>query len=211
MTPEEFKQAMEKAGPAIRDAMVASLLQYSAGFAKGNVPRLVRANLHNRRGAAGLSGAFEAERAGTDDDPSIVIYTRSPYARIQEYGGTVRPKTAKYLTIPLAAARTAAGVTRGSARNWIGATFGRSRRGGFTMFAQGKQVMRSRRRGGSTFEYQTTTTYLRGAPIFLLRKQVTIPARFGLIANWNSEADKRKQILVRSIDKAVRDARRKPD
>lgn len=36
-----------------------------------------------------------------------------PYARAHEDGATIRPKRGKYLAIPLPAAKTAAGVTRG--------------------------------------------------------------------------------------------------
>lgn len=38
------------------------------------------------------------------------------YAKIHEYGGTIRPREKKWLTIPVGAAKTKAGVARGSAR-----------------------------------------------------------------------------------------------
>lgn len=40
------------------------------------------------------------------------------YAAAQEFGATIRPKKGKYLTVPLAAAKTAAGVARGGARDY---------------------------------------------------------------------------------------------
>lgn len=40
------------------------------------------------------------------------------YAAAQEFGATIRPRNRQYLTIPLAAAKTAAGVARGSARDY---------------------------------------------------------------------------------------------
>lgn len=40
------------------------------------------------------------------------------YAALQEYGGTIRPKNARALTIPLDAAKTSAGVPRGRARDF---------------------------------------------------------------------------------------------
>lgn len=45
------------------------------------------------------------------------------YARIQEFGGIVRPKRAKWLTIPVGPAKTAAGVARGPARSFPGLKF----------------------------------------------------------------------------------------
>lgn len=41
-----------------------------------------------------------------------------PYARTQEDGATIRPRNAKWLTIPMPAAKTAAGVARGPARSF---------------------------------------------------------------------------------------------
>jgi len=41
-----------------------------------------------------------------------------PYARIHEFGGTIRPKRAKWLTIPVGPALTASGVARGPARSF---------------------------------------------------------------------------------------------
>ena len=46
-------------------------------------------------------------RAGTPDGGRI------PYARIHEEGGTIRPKTGRYLKIPVGPALTGAGVARG--------------------------------------------------------------------------------------------------
>jgi hypothetical protein len=43
----------------------------------------------------------------------------APYMRILAYGGTIRPKTGRFLTIPLDAAKTPSGVARFSARDVI--------------------------------------------------------------------------------------------
>lgn len=210
LTPREFDAALKRAGPAIVAEMFLSLLRYCREFAMGTVPRLVRTNLHNRRGGSGLAGSFRADpvQAGINNEPAVSIYTHSPYARVQEYGATITPKRTKYLTIPLGAAKTAAGVTRGSARNWPGTTLGRGRKG-LTIFAQGAQVMRARRADGSrgrvnTSEYVTTTSYRRGAPIFLLRKSVRIPGRLGLFAAWEREAPKRDALLAKAVRRGLK-------
>jgi hypothetical protein len=48
----------------------------------------------------------------------VGIGERVKYANIQETGGVIRPKRGKYLTVPLDAARTRAGASRGSARDF---------------------------------------------------------------------------------------------
>jgi len=51
------------------------------------------------------------------------------YARIQELGGVVKARNAKYLTIPLAGAKTKAGIVRGGARTFSETFVIRSRSG----------------------------------------------------------------------------------
>ncbi len=77
------------------------------------------------------------------------------YAAIHETGGTIRPKTAKFLTIPMPAALTPAGVVRKPARQWTD-TFVRTIRGNKYIFSK---------EGG------------RAVPIFLLKQSVKIPKR----------------------------------
>jgi hypothetical protein len=78
------------------------------------------------------------------------------YARLHEYGGTITPKNAKWLTIPTDANKTKAGVTRMTARMVI-------QQGGF--FA--KNIIFLKQGNGKP------------VPMFILVKRVTIPARLG--------------------------------
>jgi hypothetical protein len=82
---------------------------------------------------------------------------------------TIRPMTAKYLTIPLPDAMTRAGVLRGSARSgmWGETFFARSRKGNLILF--GKRIVQKGKSAGQ----------MRGdiIPLFLLVKQVKIKAR----------------------------------
>jgi len=81
---------------------------------------------------------------------------KTVYAAIHETGGTIRPKNGMYLTIPLAAAMTPAGVVRKPARQWENTFVRTSRGGGKVMYSRdGKQAI----------------------PIFALVKSVTIPKR----------------------------------
>jgi len=80
---------------------------------------------------------------------------RMKYANIQERGGTVRPRLSQYLTIPLDAANTAAGVARGRARDFDDTFIARSKLGNLIIFQKkGKGI----------------------TPLFLLKKSVEIPA-----------------------------------
>jgi hypothetical protein len=51
------------------------------------------------------------------------VHNAPPYAAIHEEGGTIRPNKRKWLTIPLDAAKTAAGVSRGAAPSFDDAFF----------------------------------------------------------------------------------------
>ena len=84
------------------------------------------------------------------------VWSGSKYAAIHQFGGIIRAKRAKYLAIPLST--TPAGVARGGPRTVQGKTFvQRSKRGNLLIF-------KANEGGGAT-------------PLFVLKKQVTIPKR----------------------------------
>ena len=82
---------------------------------------------------------------------------------------TIKPKNSKFLAIPLDAAMTPSGVPKGSPRKgpWGQTFFFRTREGKLILF--GKKVVQKGARAGQT----------RGniVPLFLLVKQVVVPAR----------------------------------
>lgn len=82
------------------------------------------------------------------------------YLRIQEFGGTIRPKNSKYLTIPLGEALNADGTPKKkSAREWNNTFVAMSKAGNLIIFQKrGRQIV----------------------PLYVLKKQVTIPARLGM-------------------------------
>ena len=84
---------------------------------------------------------------------------KAKYARLLLLGGTVVPKTAQFLTIPLTAAKTASGVTRFRARDVIAAP----ERFGYTGTFFAKRVLFGRR--GQEI-----------VPLFALKSSVRIPA-----------------------------------
>jgi hypothetical protein len=82
---------------------------------------------------------------------------------------TIKPKRGKYLTIPLPAAQTRAGVTRGPARStvWANTFVAKTKAGNLIIF--GKKTVAKGAKAGQA----------KGAivPLFLLLKSVTVPSR----------------------------------
>lgn len=101
------------------------------------------------------------------------------YARIHELGGTIKPITKRYLTIPFPGTKTPAGVGRGSARDYSNTFFKKSKAGNLILFQKnGKSIV----------------------PLFLLRdKPVQIPARPYLMPAM----EKIKPMLMREIGERI--------
>jgi phage gpG-like protein len=83
-----------------------------------------------------------------------------PYARIQEFGGTITPKKAKFLAIPLPAALNANGTPiKSSPRDWPNTFCAKSKAGNLLIFQRrGTQII----------------------PLYVLKSSVYIPPRLGL-------------------------------
>lgn len=99
----------------------------------------------------------------------VVMFAGKP-SRIQEYGGDVRAKNRKFLTIPLRAALTAAGRLKGGARivrsgdRWTTADGWAT----FILRAKSGKIFIARRRGKTGLEL-----------LYKLQESVRIPPRFG--------------------------------
>ncbi len=105
-----------------------------------------------------------------------------PYARIHEYGGTITPKHAQFLAIPVGDAKGPGGVQR----------FGpwQAESEGYRTFVRKGIIFGSRGKDDAT-------------PLFILRRSVTIPARPyfapGIVAKRNEVRDS----LARAIQSAI--------
>ncbi|MCO5157871.1 MAG: hypothetical protein M9945_14175 [Aquamicrobium sp.] len=84
----------------------------------------------------------------------------SMIAGVQEFGATIKPKKAKYLTVPLPAALNSDGTPRKkSAREWDNTFVARSKAGNLIIFQRrGTQIV----------------------PLYVLKTSVTIPPRLGM-------------------------------
>lgn len=110
--------------------------------------------LKRRTGALAQSVKWMARKTRGKGTYTLTASSGTPYGALLEHGGVIKPKK-KYLTIPLPAAKTAAGVTKKSAREWENTFFHRSKAGRLVLLqSKGKKVV----------------------PLFLLVKQVKIPA-----------------------------------
>lgn len=107
---------------------------------------------------------------------------RVAYANLQERGGTIRPKTAQWLTIPLPAAMTASGVARGRARDFDNTFIKKSKAGNLIIFqSKGKSIV----------------------PLFILKKSVEIPASHYLSITRDQTRDAANQELINGIQEGI--------
>lgn len=129
----------------------AAHLRTRTGYAVRSIRRSVKVATDGRRTYIGSIG-------GAD------------YLNIQEDGGWVRAKGAKYLTVPLEAAKDSRGVPlRAKARDWPNTFVARNGKGNLIIY---------QKRGRSV------------VPLYILVKAVYIPARLGMKKRIDIEAEK---------------------
>lgn len=107
---------------------------------------------------------------------------RVRYAGIQETGGTVTPKNVQYLTIPLQAALTAAGVLRRGAREWPDTFVKESKAGNKIIFQKRNKTI---------------------VPLFVLKQRVNIPASRYMSVTLQQMHTRVPQVMLASIERAL--------
>jgi phage gpG-like protein len=103
---------------------------------------------------------------------------RMKYASIHEHGGVIRPKNGRFIAIPLQAARTPAGVARGTPRSYQN-TFIAKR---VIWQRIGKNII----------------------PLFALKRSVTIPATHYMSRTMESNKEPIIKTFIRSINEAMK-------
>jgi hypothetical protein len=137
--------------------------------------------LHRRTGNLFRSiRAQRVKREGRSVIGRVLAGQRLAYARIQEFGGTITPVSAQYLTIPIGDALTNAGVARFDAHGAEDA--------GYKTFVA-NHIIFGKKPGQK-----------KAVPLFLLRKQVEIPER----RYMRNAMDAFQERIVRDIAQAVR-------
>lgn len=169
------------------------LEEYVRWFATNRMSRQARAALGTRTGT--LAGSFKYATEGADMGTlRALVYTDARYAPLQEFGGTIRPKARKALTIPLQAA-----LTQGSPLEGVpgaGATRGRAPSFGFTDTFVGRDA------GGDPFIFRRVGED-KVEPLFRLVPEVTVPARLGFFRTWEQDSQERESMLAAAVDKAL--------
>ncbi len=114
-------------------------------------------------------------------DPQGLVSTDIIYAATLEWGATITPKRAKWLAIPLKAAQTRAGNSRGGPRSFRNTFFARSKAGNLILFgsptAGTKKVM----------------------PLFVMKKKVKIKKRLIFATAQNNVDGKVEQHFNESM------------
>ena len=148
------------AGKAIRQGMVFAMKRSTIRLADYIAEHKLSGQKLNVR-TGNLRRSFQESRAKKvqerGDGVIGTVGTNQKYAKIHEYGGTIRPVKSKWLTIPLKDAMTAKGVARGKARDFKGAFFAKSKAGNLILF--GESMVGS----GNI------------VPLFVLKKMVRMP------------------------------------
>jgi hypothetical protein len=163
--------------------------------------------LQNRSGLLRRSFGFDVTGSiAKGSQLTLAVFSSGvKYARLQEYGGVIRPKRSQYLTIPLKAAMTASGVQR----------YPNGARGLFTSYPDQMRVVRSPKSGNlfivsdgkpgaKTDKGKNSKTQW----LYILKKSVNIPPRLGFRKTFESPTmvgDRRARMRAatnRALDRA---------
>ena len=199
----EFRR---KAPPLVEEAMRDIALHFLNKLTRERLssPRTGEPGLRRRTGDTASKGFDFAIEGGTLDGMGLRVFGVLPHLRVQEYGTVgaggslpdIVPKRAQFLTIPLEAAMTAAGVARGTARE-VGSEYDA------TFFSEDP----------SEYTQGATSLILYGVkggevvPLFSLVKKVAIPPRLGFFLTWGSYVGEYQKWLGRAIGMALGDSK----
>lgn len=101
------------------DAQVGKYLRFVAEDWRANVSRRFgHGSITSRSGRLAGSLSYRLGGSTIRDYELRMVSAGVPYAKTQEFGGVIRAKK-KFLTIPLASMKTAAGVARAGFREWL--------------------------------------------------------------------------------------------
>lgn len=160
----DFEQITPLVKKILRDYMagvVRSVAQRADGpYPTGTSPAGQFPGSLSKRSGKLLSSLNESRIEVQGSDDIEVSYTLTGIASVHERGATIRPKRAKYLTVPLPPALNSNGTPKKkSARDWQNTFVLKSRKGNLLIVQKA---------GGGQI-----------TPLYVLRKQVTIPQRLG--------------------------------
>ena len=142
----------------------------------------VKAFAEKRTGRLENSFSVQVKRGGSGGGAIAVVTSNVPYARIHETGGTITPKRASALAIPL----TGAARVSGGPRNMAGLFVAKGKRSGAVLALRG---------GGGGI-----------VPQFALRRSVTLPARHYLTKAAKAATDMIGKRVADQVRQQIRKA-----
>lgn len=153
----EAVERINRLSPEIRENGVREIARLSIALREQARQKYDESGLHVRTGALKSSiQALPVTQTEHEIIGKVVAGQKLKYAAVQEFGATIRPKKARFLAIPLRAAKTASGVARFAPRQAEAAGYtGTFVSHGILFGKQGGQAV----------------------PLFVLKRSVRIPAR----------------------------------
>lgn len=139
-----------------------------------------------------LRRSFGHEVRGQGLTSELRVFSQgTPYAAIQEFGGTIKPKNKRFLTVPLPDAKTPAGALKGGARL--------VQRGSRYFTADGEPTFIFRSKRGNLLIGSEAKNGRRRL-LYTLKTSVTLKARLGFRATF---ADKTAPFILGELEKSV--------
>jgi len=187
---EKFQRALDRYPVKLHGELVRRVGPYLKKWVRREIAmKKFRDPLRRRTGT--LSRAFDSISYGSNINNlrfvTGTVHQEVPYANIHEFGGVIHAKPGKFLTIPLGAAKNLSGVAKFTARA--------------AMEEENVAIIKTSRALMIVRKHPT-----RWEPLFLLVKEVKIPARLGFYAAFKDQIPE----LEKQMDKAI-DAALKPD
>lgn len=205
----ELRKAFQRAPEAISKRMRKGLVDSGNEFVRAvQTERFTgyspgRSEMLKRRTGFLRRSVGQQVTGSTLSDLSLRVFTAGAnYAALQEFGGTVKPKRSRFLTIPTKANLTAGGDARyPSARDFINSHKGQTfflRRGTSLLLMWNKPSAAARKSGGVRGKDKPVA-------MFRLVRSVAIPPRFGFGSTWEKLATSRRDRLQGAASAAVRE------
>jgi len=196
-----MRKALNDVGFLHTRTMAQSRFKPYTGRARGR-------KMQNRSGALRRSIGHKVD-GGTLDALALKLFVASPYARIQEEGGTITAKRSRFLTIPTKAALTRGGAQSGrfrirktanGFRTDVGPTFIFKSRGGNLLIG-----VKSDKTGKALATGAGRNKQLKA--IYILRRSVKIPPRLRFKQTFRKRTRKfLDQRIQTAGDEIVQDA-----
>lgn len=177
---KEFRSSFRDVGAEfVRRMRTRQFRGYSGPF----VPAGAK-TLQKRSGQLARSLGFQTRLRGSDLTMQA-FSAGTEHARIQELGGTIRPKRVRFLTVPLPQALTPSGNLKGR-------------------YVQGAPTRKELFRLGRVL-FDTTPSGRKLIPVFALKRSVRIPkGRFGFFRTWEGMEKFRRKRTRAAYKRAMR-------